>query len=252
MARTLTAKGCSVSTAKSHAEARALIDDQRLRFDAAVLDHRLPDGDARELVSALANRDPSCSSLVLTAFDEQKLALDYRSRGAFHYATKPINGSLLVALVNATIHNSHHWRRMIEGGSPDDEAPPVVVVDFELASERLRHVAGLSSMETKVAYWILQGLRDAEIATEIKRTERTAKRYVSRVLTKVGVKNRTSLWLVLSQDGDASSVHDDRGDDDDSGDEAPDHDDGAAASSHGGAGRGKTWSSRGRASAEPS
>ena len=231
MARTLTVKGCSVSTATSYAEARALIEDQSLRFDAAVLDHRLPDGDARELVSALANREPSCSSLVLTAFGEQKLALDYRSRGAFHYAAKPINSSLLIALVNATIHNSYYWRRMIDGGSPDDEAPPVVVVDFELAAERLRHVAGLSSMETKVAYWMLQGLRDAEIATKVERSERTTKRHVSRVLTKVGVKNRASLWLVLSQDGDGPVAYDEG--DDDGGD--------VSAGSHTGAGREGAW-----------
>lgn len=228
MSRTLVARGCSVLVAKTYAEARELIDDEELRFDAAVLDHRLPDGDARELVSVLANRDPSCSSLVLTGHGEQKLALDYRSRGAFHYATKPVNSSLLIALVNATIHNSYYWRRMIDGRSPDDEAPPVVVVDFEQAAERLRHVANLSSMEAKVAYWMLQGLRDAEISIKLGRAERTTKRHVSHVLSKVGVKNRASLWLVLSQDGDTNATYEGGGRDGGDGD-------------GGGAPRGHAW-----------
>lgn len=209
MARTLKSRGCSVQLARSCAEARLLIDRPELRFDAAVLDHRLPDGDSRELVLALANRDPSCSSLVLTGYGHQELALDYRSRGAFHYATKPISSTHLAALVNATIHNSYYWRRMIDETAVDDEAPPVVVLDFEQAAERLRHIAGLSPNETKVAYWMLQGLRDAEIALKVGRAPRTAKRHVSRVLAKAGVKNRGSLWVVLSQDSEGRESSDD-------------------------------------------
>lgn len=237
MVRTLVARGCTVHLAKSYTEARILIDRDDLRLDAAVLDHRLPDGDSRELVSALANRNPSCSSLVLTGYGGQDLALDYRSRGVFHYATKPIAGAHLVSLVNATIHNSYYWRRMIDGTATDD-VPPVVVLDFEQAAERLRHIAALSPIETEVAYWVLQGLRDAEIAPKIRKAERTTKRHVSRVLSKVGVKNRASLWMVLSQDSDPRAMPEpaanggkpathDGDDDDDDGDDDDDaaHDD---------------------------
>lgn len=205
MARTLRARGWTVVIARNHTETLALIARDDQRFDAAVLDHRLPDGDARELVRVLANREPSCSSLVLTGFGHHELALDYRSRGAFHYATKPIGGSHLVALVHATIRNSYHWRRMIDGRAPEPEAPPAVFLDFEQAAARLRHIAGLSPMETRIAFWMLHGLRDAEIAAELGRAERTIKRHVSRLLTKVGVGNRARLWEVLRQDAEHPS-----------------------------------------------
>jgi DNA-binding NarL/FixJ family response regulator len=200
MRRTLKARGFSVMLATGHAQARSLIDCDDLRFDAAVLDHRLPDGDSRELVVALANRNPSCSSLVLTAHDEDAMARDYLLRGAYRYATKPLGGTQLMVLVSDTIHHTYRWRRAL-GQIDDDVAPPAVIPDFDHAADRLRHIAGLSPTQTIVARWMLQGLRDAEIAQKLGRAERTAKRHVSGVLAKAGVRNRASLWAVLSQDG---------------------------------------------------
>jgi DNA-binding NarL/FixJ family response regulator len=200
MRRTLKARGFSVVLATSRAQARALIDRGELRFDAAILDHRLPDGDSLDLVVALANRDPSCSSLVLTGHDEEDVAREYLLRGAFRYATKPLGGTLLMVLVSDAVHHTYRWRRAL-GQAYDDTASPAVIPDFDHAAERLRHIAGLSPTETVVARWMLQGLRDAEIAQKLGRAERTAKRHVSQVLAKAGVKNRSSLWAVLSQDG---------------------------------------------------
>jgi hypothetical protein len=48
---------------------------------------------------------------------------------------------------------------------------------------------------------VLLGLRDLEIADKLGQSERTAKRYVGKVLEKAGIQNRASLWGVLHQDG---------------------------------------------------
>jgi two-component system response regulator DevR len=213
--RTLTAQGFSVLLATNHAHACALIEREDLIFDAAILDHFLPDGDPRELVAALANRNPSCCSLVLTAHADDELARDYLLRGAFRYVSKPISSTQLVVLVSATVHHTQRWRLALAQAAGADMPPPAVVPDFEHAAERLRHIAGLSPTETTAAYWMLQGLRDAEIAQKLKRAERTAKRYVSQVLAKVGVKNRASLWAVLSQDSQTAGRLDDDGEDGD-------------------------------------
>jgi DNA-binding NarL/FixJ family response regulator len=217
MRRTLKARGFSVVLASTRAQARTLIEREDFAFDAAVLDHRLPDGDSLDLVAALANRRPSCSSLVLTAHDEDDAAREYLLRGAFRFAVKPVGGTLLGVLVSDTIHHTYRWRRSL-GQVDEDAAPPAVIPDFDHAAERLRYIAGLSPTETIVARWMLQGLRDAEIAQKLGRAERTAKRHVSQVLGKAGVKNRASLWAVLSQDG-VSRERDPAGDDEDDGGE---------------------------------
>jgi DNA-binding NarL/FixJ family response regulator len=222
--RTLEAQGFSIMLATSHAHARALIEREDLIFDAAVLDHFLPDGDSRELVAALANRNPSCCSLVLTANGDDELVRDYLLRGAFRYASKPIPSTQLVVLVSETIHHTQCWRRAMAQAAGADMPPPAVVPDFEHAAERLRHIAGLSPTETVVAYWMLQGLRDTEIALKLGRAERTAKRYVSLVLAKVEVKNRASLWAVLSQDSQRAGRHHEGDDEDDEDDDEDDDD----------------------------
>jgi DNA-binding NarL/FixJ family response regulator len=200
--RTLEARGFSVILATSRTQAHALIDREDLRFDAAILDHRLLDGDSRELVAALAARNPSCSSLVLSGYDESNVVRDYLARGAFRYATKPLSDTELVVLVSDTIHHTHRWRRAL--GQTNDVTPPAAIPDFDHAAERLRQIAGLSPTETIVARWMLEGLHDAEIAQRLGRAERTAKRHVSQVLAKVGVKNRAGLLTRLTTSADTS------------------------------------------------
>jgi len=222
MRRTLGARGFSVVHATSNTQARALIEREDLWFDAAVLDHVLPDGDALELVSALANRVPSCASLVLTAHGEDELAKEYLLRGAFRYATKPVSGTELVVLVSDTIHHTHRWRQALGQAEHEGTPSPAVLPDFDHAADHLRHLARLSPTETIVARWMLQGLRDAEIAQKLGRAERTAKRHVSQVLAKVGVKNRASLWSVLGQEGGPRTGNEDGDDEEgDIGDDEP-------------------------------
>lgn len=223
MVRTLERAGFKVTVAANYAEARELIDRPGVRFDAAVLDHQLPDGDSRELVSSLARRKPSCSSLILTGHSDHELALEYRGKGAFRFAAKPLGGIQLLAHVHATMLDTHRWRGAGIGESQPPEAPPVVVVDVEQAADRLKYIAKLSPTEREVAYWVLQGLRDAQIAQILGRAERTAKRHVGQVLAKANVQNRTSLWNLLRSDGAAKIPKDDKqatdegkgGDDDD-------------------------------------
>ena len=214
MRRTLEARGFSVVVATSRTQARVLIETEELRFDAAVLDHRLPDGNSFELVAALCKRNPSCASLVLTAHNEEEVVHEYQLRGAYCFATKPLDGTQLVMLVSDTVHHTYSWRRPRR--QLGDDPPPPVIPNFAHAAERLRHIAGLSATETIVARWMLQGLRDADIAQKLGRAERTAKRHVSNVLAKAKVKNRGSLWAVLSQDGQRRES-----DDEDDEDEAP-------------------------------
>ncbi len=201
MARTLERAGLQVVIASHFAEAMRMVTQPGVRFDAAVLDHQLPDGDSREVVSALGSREPSCSALILTAHQDHDLALEYRGRGAFRFAIKPLTGIQLLANVHATMLDTHRWRSAGNSGVSLPKEPPVVIVDVEQAADRLRYIAKLSPTEREVAYWVLQGLRDAQIAELLGRAERTAKRHVGQVLAKAGVQNRASLWALLRTDG---------------------------------------------------
>lgn len=199
----LTRWGLSVDYARSIRRALELIESEGSRYEAAVLDHELPDGDSLRLVSALNDHEPACSSLVLASLPDSELAHRYHRSGTFRMVSKPISGVQLIAHVHATMLDSRRWRTQSEA-QPEPDEPPKVIIDIEAAADRLRFIAGLSSTEREVAYWLLQGARDSDLAQILGRSERTAKRHVSIVLQKAGVPNRSSLWAVLRNDGHPS------------------------------------------------
>jgi DNA-binding CsgD family transcriptional regulator len=93
------------------------------------------------------------------------------------------------------------WREVEHPGVEAVDEPPRLLVDPEQGADRLAHVCGLSALEREVAAMVLMGRRDLEIADRLGQSERTAKRYVGKVLGKAGIKNRASLWGVLYRDG---------------------------------------------------
>jgi two-component system response regulator TtrR len=194
--------GIVVTEAHDVAQARVLIKHAGSRFDAAVLNHQLPDGDSRELVAELVGCEPSCSALILAARGDQELAREYRQRGAFRLIAKSIGENELLASVHATMHDTLRWRSVGIHSIRSSTEPRAVVVDVEQAAARLAFIAKLSPTERKVAHWVLEGFRDAKIAEMLGRAERTAKRHVGQVLAKAKVPNRASLWEVLRKDGD--------------------------------------------------
>lgn len=200
--RWLKRAGLSVDYAPSFARAVELISREDSRYEAGVLDHNLPDGDSLELVSMLTDNDPTCSSMVLTGMEGEALAKEYRGRGAFRFVNKPVGGMQLLSHVHATMLDTFRWRSAGKGktGEQIEMPPPKVVVDAEAAADRLRFICGLTPIQREVAYWLLLGIRDAELAQRLGRAERTAKRHVSDVLHKAGVPNRAALWSVLTKD----------------------------------------------------
>lgn len=86
LAAHLRAKGAEVSEASTIAEAQRLLAD--LRFDFAVVDLHLPDGEALELLRSGAFSE-NTGVVVMTAFGGVKKAVEAMRLGAGDYLTKP-------------------------------------------------------------------------------------------------------------------------------------------------------------------
>lgn len=189
---------CAVSSIDA---AQALMQRSGLRFDAVVLRHGLADGDGLTLLERVGIEDRRCSVLVIDERVRPELARAYRLRGAFRYGGPPTSALQLVGRVNATMLDTHAWRGVEEPGAEAPGEPPRQLLDPEQGADRLKHVCQLSATERDVAVMVLLGLRDLEIAEKLGQSERTAKRYVGKVLEKAGIGNRASLWGVLHRDG---------------------------------------------------
>ena len=93
-------EGFSVSWVKSIAEATAILSGER-RFDLAILDVGLPDGDGFSVGINLKQRSPRCALVFLTAFGSPEERVRGLQIGADDYVVKPFHfNELLLRLRN--------------------------------------------------------------------------------------------------------------------------------------------------------
>jgi DNA-binding NtrC family response regulator len=97
----------------------ALLRQQRL--DAAVIDYRLPDGNALEALPRLRQIDPSVPVIVLTGFGSIDLAVQAIKSGADQFLTKPLDLGVLLRAIQSTIRERRSRARRVTDRSETDE-----------------------------------------------------------------------------------------------------------------------------------
>jgi len=152
-----------------------------LRPDVALLDVRLPDGDGitvcREVRSAL----PESACLMLTAYGDDQALLGAIMAGAAGYVSKRTCGTDLVSALRAVASG----RSVL-----DPSASRLVMARLRERAATSDPVAALSDQEKRVLDLIGEGLTNRQIAERMFLAEKTAKNYVSSLLTKLGMQRR--------------------------------------------------------------
>ena len=152
-----------------------------LRPDVALLDVRLPDGDGitvcREVRSAL----PETACLMLTAYGDDQALLGAIMAGAAGYVSKRTCGTDLVSALRAVASG----RSVL-----DPSASRLVMARLRERAATSDPVAALSDQEKRVLDLIGEGLTNRQIAERMFLAEKTAKNYVSSLLTKLGMQRR--------------------------------------------------------------
>ena len=185
-----------VGTACDGAEAVRMGRD--LRPDVALMDVRMPGTDGIEATRQLtgSGRDGP-RVLILTTFDLDEYVYDALCAGASGFLLKDVTAERLFDAV-----------RVVAAG----EALLAPTVTRRLISEfaRLRPNAGarsaaglaaLTPRETQVLRLVAEGLSNPEIAARLVVTEETVKTHVSRVLSKLGLRDRTQAVVTAYESG---------------------------------------------------
>ncbi len=165
--------------------------------DVALMDVRMPVMDGIEATRQLAG--PSGPRiLILTTFDLDHYVNDARCAGASGFLLKDVTAERLFDAV-----------RVIAAG----EALLAPAVTRRLISEftRIRPkpedvppaaaLAALTPRETQVLRLVAEGLSNTEIAVRLVVTEETVKTHVSRMLSKLGLRDRTQAVVVAYETG---------------------------------------------------
>ena len=108
--RALSALGHDVEAADSIAAATAALS--RTRFDAAVVDLKLPDGSGLELVRKLGAEAPETKIVVITAHGTVDAAVEAMKLGAFDFVNKPFELDELITTVQNALRAGTLERRL--------------------------------------------------------------------------------------------------------------------------------------------
>jgi two-component system, NarL family, response regulator DevR len=150
--------------------------------DVVLMDVRMPGETGIEACRDIVARFPETRVLMLTSYADEEALLASIIAGASGYVLKKVKGDDLVESI----------RTVAAGESLLDPA----MVDRLF--ERLRTgkvedplMANLTDQERVLVQHLAQGLTNRQIAEEMYLAEKTVKNYVSSILTKMGMSNRS-------------------------------------------------------------
>ncbi|MFT6289583.1 MAG: DNA-binding NarL/FixJ family response regulator [Ilumatobacter sp.] len=170
---------------------------RQVRPDIVMMDIRMPEMDGIEATQIIAD-DPSIETkvLVLTTFDLDEYVYAAVRAGASGYLLKDTPPQELLAALrviadgNALLSPSV-TKRLIEEFARQPE----------IESVEAPQLADLTDRELEVLRLLASGLSNREIAEALYIGEATAKTHVSRVLTKLGVRDRVQAVVLAYEAG---------------------------------------------------
>jgi DNA-binding NarL/FixJ family response regulator len=174
---------------------------RELRPDVVLMDVRMPGTDGIEATRQLAEpgEEGGPRILILTTFDLDDYVYDALCAGASGFLLKDVTAERLfdavrVIAAGEALLAPAVTRRLISEFSrirPRQATPPT-------AMAALRE---LTPRETEVLRLIAEGLSNPEIAARLVVTEETIKTHVSRVLGKLGLRDRTQAVVTAYESG---------------------------------------------------
>ena len=173
-------------------EAIQLVD--ALSPDVLLLDLTMP-GDGLDAITAIVERAPGVKILVLTASEHDDDLLTALERGARGYALKGLGRDELRGIVRAVARGERYVPPALAAGLLIGAARSVLAASVEPSP-----VDRLSEREQQVLDLLADGSSNRAIGEELHLTEKTVKHYVTSILQKLDVRNRTQAALLARQE----------------------------------------------------
>ena len=179
-----------VGKATNGEEAVALA--QALAPDVILMDLRMPRLDGADAIQQIRKVDAEARILVLTSYAKDRRVFSAIKAGALGYLLKDATHDQLVQAIRDVAQGTLALH-------PDIALQ--VIRELERPTEVSAPAVSLTDREVKTLQWIARGLNNQEIGATLGIHERTVAKYVSSILAKLHLSNRTQAALYALREG---------------------------------------------------
>jgi DNA-binding NarL/FixJ family response regulator len=159
--------------------------------DVVLMDVRMPEMDGVDAVAVLRRRAPACKVVMLTTFDDEEYVVQALRAGAAGYLLKDLPAAKLAEAV----------RLAHAGVTQLDQAAAAHVAAALTTHPAPPPADALTSRETEVLRLIAAGATNREIAARLFLSEGTVKNHISRILGRLGLRDRTQAAIYARDHG---------------------------------------------------
>jgi DNA-binding NarL/FixJ family response regulator len=162
-----------------------------------LMDVRMPGMDGVEAVAILRTRAPECRVVMLTTFDDEEYVVQALQAGAVGYLLKDLPAAELAHAVRlahagvAQFDSSVAQRLALALGRPKPPTQSASAVPDE----------ALTAREHEVLRLVASGCTNREIAAQMYLSEGTVKNHISRILSRLGLRDRTQAAIYARDRG---------------------------------------------------
>jgi len=168
---------------------------RRCRPDVVLMDVRMPRMDGLEATRRILESGAPCRVIVLTTFDLDEYVYAALRAGASGFLLKDVSPERLVTAVRMVVAGDAILAPGITRRLVERFARPVV------AAALPGDLALLTGREREVLLLVARGLSNAEIAARLHLGEATVKTHVTRILSKLGLRDRVQAVVVAYESG---------------------------------------------------
>ncbi|MER6827372.1 response regulator transcription factor [Streptosporangium sp. NPDC000563] len=170
---------------------------RHLRPDVVLMDVRMPGLDGIEATRRIVRDSPRSRVLILTTFDLDEYAFAGLKAGASGFLPKNTRPQELLSAIRNVAEGEaalspRVTRRVLERFAPQMTQGP---------AERDERLTQLTAREYEVLVQVARGLSNAEVAAALHLAEATVKTHVSRVLVKLGLRDRAQVVVFAYESG---------------------------------------------------
>lgn len=164
---------------------------ERQHFDVAILDIRMPEMTGLEVLKKIRECWPEMVVLMLTTFDDEEYALEALKYKANGYLLKDGEAEQLIRSIKSALDGG----LIIE----DHVAAKVMPRLMERQTPQVEPDDSLTDREVEIIACVGEGLNNQEIADELYLSVGTIKNYITVILDKLELRDRTQLAIYATK-----------------------------------------------------